>query len=327
MGTTDGSGESLWTRSRQRQGICSPLVVTLWLNTLSVAAARVGFFRPGPPHWEGHQRSGSVTARSSHFVLSGYRNTSNVHSALEWVDWPTLERRRQISRLSMLHRTHSGLVHCLSLPAKATTPTPHLFQLGQTDSHSRYAVVDSFYIVLFSALEQAHWAFVTCDRAWVTVAFMKVRIRRAQPSLCPRLQVACPPLLTASWQLVTSRPQTPWKMAMKMFGADWSYWPRTRRKMAVKVPLAQTKGNRPASWVKLTDEMTSVSILSVVWRNLCFTRSPRSLGRAPDWQLDAKWLWTKAAWKYENGPMTPWLNIVWGRVPTLSTVYLVYSHW
>jgi hypothetical protein len=37
---------------------------------------------------------------------------------LESLNWPTLERRRQQSRLSMLNKISTGLVHCPSLKAK-----------------------------------------------------------------------------------------------------------------------------------------------------------------------------------------------------------------
>ena len=62
-------------------------------------------------------------AASARFVLNRYRNTSSVNSMLEALDWPTLERRCQISRLSMLYKIHSGLVHCPCLKSKLT-PLP-----------------------------------------------------------------------------------------------------------------------------------------------------------------------------------------------------------
>ena len=49
--------------------------------------------------------------RTARFVLSRYRNTSSVNIMLDVSDWSTLQRRRQISRLS-------GLVHCPGLKSK-----------------------------------------------------------------------------------------------------------------------------------------------------------------------------------------------------------------
>ena len=60
---------------------------------------------------------------AAHFIFSRYRNTCSVSSMLEALDWPTLERRCQISRLSMLYKILSILVHCPGLKSKLS-PLP-----------------------------------------------------------------------------------------------------------------------------------------------------------------------------------------------------------
>ena len=57
------------------------------------------------------------------YKCKNLRNTSSVNSMLEALDWPTLERHPQITRLSMLYKIHSGLVHCPGLKSKLT-PLP-----------------------------------------------------------------------------------------------------------------------------------------------------------------------------------------------------------
>jgi hypothetical protein len=78
----------------------------------------------------------AVQRRAARFVLNRFRNTSSVSNMLETLGWPTLESRRQQSRLSMLTKISTGLVHCPSLKAKLI-PLPsrqrrghnHQFQL------------------------------------------------------------------------------------------------------------------------------------------------------------------------------------------------------
>ena len=57
------------------------------------------------------------------YKCKNLRNTSSVNSMLEALDWPTLERHHQISRL---YKIHSGLVHCLSLKSKLPPAPPPL---------------------------------------------------------------------------------------------------------------------------------------------------------------------------------------------------------
>ena len=66
--------------------------------------------------WDPHTQRNTnkaeiVQRRTARFVLSRYRNTSSVNIMLDVSDWYTLQRGRQISRLS-------GLVHCPSLKSK-----------------------------------------------------------------------------------------------------------------------------------------------------------------------------------------------------------------
>ena len=69
-----------------------------------------------------YHTAAAVQRQAAHFILSRYRNTSCVNSLLEALDWPTLERCHQISRLSRLYKIHSGLVHCPSLQLQAKLP-------------------------------------------------------------------------------------------------------------------------------------------------------------------------------------------------------------
>ncbi len=57
-------------------------------------------------------------------MLNRYRNTSSVGNMLETLGWPTLQKRRQTSRLTMLHKIHNGLVHCPGLRAKLVPLPP-----------------------------------------------------------------------------------------------------------------------------------------------------------------------------------------------------------
>ena len=58
------------------------------------------------------------------FVLNRYRNTCNVNTMLEALDWPTLERRHQMARLSVLYKIHNSLVHCPGLKSQPPPPPP-----------------------------------------------------------------------------------------------------------------------------------------------------------------------------------------------------------
>ena len=60
------------------------------------------------------------------FSTDIYRNTSNINTMLEALDWPTLERRHQMARLSKLCKIHSSLVHwhCPGLKSKPPPPLP-----------------------------------------------------------------------------------------------------------------------------------------------------------------------------------------------------------
>ena len=73
--------------------------------------------------WDPHtqkniNRAEAVQWWAAHFIFSRYRNICSVSSMLEALDWPTVERRRQICRLSMLYKILSILVHCPSLKSK-----------------------------------------------------------------------------------------------------------------------------------------------------------------------------------------------------------------
>lgn len=99
-------------------------------NSNSKERAYNAFVRPTPEYassvWDPHvhKNINTVQRRADRFVPSRYRNTSSDNSMLGSLDWPTLEKRDQISRLSRLRKTHSGLVHCLSVQAKLASPPP-----------------------------------------------------------------------------------------------------------------------------------------------------------------------------------------------------------
>ena len=63
-----------------------------------------------------------VQRRAPRFVLNRYRNTSSVNIMLDTLGWPSLEKRRQVARLSVLFKVHHGLVHCPSLKEKLVPP-------------------------------------------------------------------------------------------------------------------------------------------------------------------------------------------------------------
>ena len=53
-----------------------------------------------------------VQRRAARFALNRYRNTSSVGSMLNTLGWPSLRKRRQTARLSMLYKILNGIVHC-----------------------------------------------------------------------------------------------------------------------------------------------------------------------------------------------------------------------
>ena len=51
-----------------------------------------------------------VQRRAARYVTNNYRNTSSVTAMLNHLQWPTLENRRNISRVTMLYKITNNLV-------------------------------------------------------------------------------------------------------------------------------------------------------------------------------------------------------------------------
>ena len=51
-----------------------------------------------------------IQRRAARFVLNRYHNTSSVTSMLEELGWPTLQKRREDSRLVLMYKLHHNLV-------------------------------------------------------------------------------------------------------------------------------------------------------------------------------------------------------------------------
>ena len=73
--------------------------------------------------------------RAARFTLNRYHNTSSVNNMLSELEWPTLQKRRENVRLTMMYKIHNNLAH---LPAQdyimqATQATrnsqPHSYQV------------------------------------------------------------------------------------------------------------------------------------------------------------------------------------------------------
>ena len=84
-----------------------------------------------------------VQRRAARFTLNRYHNTSSVNNMLSELEWPTLQKRRENVRLTMMYKIHNNLAH---LPAQdyimqATQATrnsqPHSYQVpySRTESH------------------------------------------------------------------------------------------------------------------------------------------------------------------------------------------------
>jgi hypothetical protein len=59
---------------------------------------------------EDNNRSEMVQRRAARYVVNRYHNTSSVTSMLEELKWPTLEERRQRTRLVLMYKIVNGLV-------------------------------------------------------------------------------------------------------------------------------------------------------------------------------------------------------------------------
>ena len=84
-----------------------------------------------------------VQRRAARFTLNRYHNTSSVNNMLSELEWPTLQKRRENVRLTMMYKIHNNLAH---LPAQdyimqATQATRnsqlHSYQVpySRTESH------------------------------------------------------------------------------------------------------------------------------------------------------------------------------------------------
>ena len=52
-----------------------------------------------------------VQRRAARFTLNRYHNTSSVNNLLSEIDWPTLQKRRENVRLTMMYKIHNNLAH------------------------------------------------------------------------------------------------------------------------------------------------------------------------------------------------------------------------
>ena len=66
-----------------------------------------------------------VQRRAARFVLRRYRNTSSVSAMLHHLQWPSLQHRRKLARLTMLYKIRHGLA-CAELSEKLQPPPPRL---------------------------------------------------------------------------------------------------------------------------------------------------------------------------------------------------------
>ena len=75
-----------------------------------------------------------VQRRAARFTLNRYHNTSSVNNMLSELEWPTLQKRRENVRLTMMYKIHNNLAHLPEVPAQdyimqatqATTPTQYV---------------------------------------------------------------------------------------------------------------------------------------------------------------------------------------------------------
>ena len=97
--------------------------------------------------WDPHEQQNiknieNVQRRAARFVLRRYRNTSSVSNMLLQLQWPSLEYRRKLSRLSMLYKIRHGL-SCVDFTEKLQPPPPrqrrgHNQQYSQTNCRTQY---------------------------------------------------------------------------------------------------------------------------------------------------------------------------------------------
>ena len=91
--------------------------------------------------WDPHQQQHihqleSIQRRAARFVAQDYRRTSSVSAIIKTLQWPSLEKRRQVARLTMLYKIVHGMVEVEELK-RELKPLPERSRRG----HSKQFVV------------------------------------------------------------------------------------------------------------------------------------------------------------------------------------------
>ncbi|XP_072030575.1 uncharacterized protein [Amphiura filiformis] len=108
--------------------------------------------------WAPHHKSDinkleSVQRRAARFVMRDYHRTSSVSNMLRQLNWPTLQQRRDTSKLVMLYKSYYGLVDI---------PPCHLVLLSsRTRGHNLRFVIPRASILVYQ-----HAFFPSTIRMW-----------------------------------------------------------------------------------------------------------------------------------------------------------------